>query len=149
MSKMDQLAKQLEKKVEEERQGKLRVLKGRLEFCEKVESLLKDMQGWLAPVLDAGSVSIGKEKLQDVMETEYEVPMLTAKLKDGTPVQIRPVGWNIIGSKGRVDISVGEKNGVLVLKDDGWQILDVGGIKEELILLNSDSLADLIGRLVG
>jgi hypothetical protein len=149
MSKMDELGKKLEKKVEEERQSKLNVLKGRLEYSEKVESLLKDMQGWLVPVLDAGSVSMGKEKLQDLMETEYEVPMLTARLKNGIAVQIRPVGWNIIGSKGRVDISVGEKNGVLVLKDHGWQILDVGGIKEELILLNCDSLADLIGKLVG
>jgi hypothetical protein len=149
MNKMDELANKLEKKVEDERQSKLSLLKGRFDFSEKVESLLKEMRGWLAPVLDAGSVSMGKEKLQDAMETEYEVPMLTAKLKDGTAVQIRPVGWNIIGSKGRVDISVGEKNGVLVLKDDGWQILDVGGVKEELVLLNSDSLADLIGRLVG
>jgi len=47
MNKMDELANKLEKKVEDERQSKLSLLKGRFDFSEKVESLLKEMRdGW-------------------------------------------------------------------------------------------------------
>ena len=97
---------------------------GRLQhYLADVGILFQEIQAWLRPFKDAGSVSysIGRTLITEENLETYEAPEMTMFFADQRVV-LRPAGTNVFGALGRVDILAKNGTATLVLKQWGqWQ----------------------------
>ena len=82
-------------------------------LCQKwiahCETLLSRISEWLQPLEDEGYLEIQRETVSiwEDQFGDYEVPALRLVFLERQILAIRPVGYFVIGSRGRVDITAG------------------------------------------
>ena len=87
----------------------------------ELSRLYKTIEGWLDKLNDTGPVSYDSEKLLSINEVHlgnYQAPIMYVTFGDKRVV-IRPVGTNIFGGFGRVDILGPNGKRTIVMKEWG------------------------------
>lgn len=85
---------------------------------ENVSILFNKVNNWLQEYVDTGRITVETKVINITEETigNYDIPSLIIKLA-GNIVHIKPIGTNMIGTIGRVDV-IGElENRKLILAD--------------------------------
>jgi hypothetical protein len=119
----------------------------------EVKTLYQQVAGWLADLMDEGFVKMGfstKTLTEDFVGT-YEIDVLELDLDVCPPIVFEPVGRNIIGFLGRIDIYIKghetERRMLLQVEgEDGsahwelWKNID----KKEMVPFTGESLEKLL-----
>ena len=93
----------------------------RQKWIDRVEALVNQVDEWAKG--QGWTVVRGRKHIQESAIGLYDVPILEARLSDGQ-IWIKPIGLNVIGADGRVDIeALPTLNRVrLIVRDNQWQI---------------------------
>lgn len=110
--------------------------KKRCEWLEQLGALFNDMENFLRPYTQSGEIEIERIPLQLNEEYlgKYDVEMLTFKI-GREKIVAKPIGAQLIGSKGRVDLSGPRKILKIVLLAAGGPSfstrIKIGAVPEE------------------
>ncbi len=92
-------------------------------WINAVYDLYDQIEKWLQPSIDEKTIFVEKEDITLQEEHIGEYSIASVHLKIGLEIiELVPVATLIIGSNGRVDITLRDKSAMLVHKDDGWKI---------------------------
>ncbi len=145
MAKMDELAARLREKQKKAKRQEIDWDKRKTEWIHQLWELFSSIEQWLSPLVKENLANISRAEFsitEEFMGT-YESPSITIQFPDN-PIQLRPVGRNIIGARGRVDVISMRKRAMLLLHEDGWKI----AIKEQqgfdYKMLDEEAFADLL-----
>ena len=101
--------------------------KKRTQWCEAVVSLMDDVEGWVSQ--EGWACKRFDRTIREDNLGEYVVPQLQIATPQGTIV-VNPIGRNIIGAEGRVDLeSFPSLNRILLIRrDDEWKVFTEAGV---------------------
>jgi hypothetical protein len=93
----------------------------RQQWVARVEALVNEIDQWARS--QGWTVIRGRKPIQESVIGTYDVPILEARLAGGQ-IFVNPIGLNVIGAEGRVDIeAIPTLNRVkLIVRDDQWQV---------------------------
>lgn len=155
MSEMEKLAADLAQKKSQQEQLSQEAKNQYQLWVESLESLHRDMENWLQPLISSGVASIASttvrrsERPNAEMAGSYDAPLLSVTI-NGKELTIDSAGRYVVGSQGAVRLKGVSKEVVLVrLVEDGvdqWKIRTTtnGGQSTKLHELNSDNFAKLL-----
>ncbi|MFH1568771.1 MAG: hypothetical protein ABIL09_12300 [Gemmatimonadota bacterium] len=125
-----------------------------LEDWKRAAQLLLDqIEEWLKPLAQRDYLRMAKEG-KVIVEDEYgqyKLHLLRVRTADGRDVVIEPVGLNVIGGLGRIDVKTESESFMVVREADGGWVLAKrrpgGGPPEKRVWSEEDfrdELADLL-----
>lgn len=121
------------------------------EWLGALEGLRDRLRAALDEPIRAGVLAWLPEERATIQERglTYDVPVWAVGPAGTRRVWIRPVGTDVIGAKGRVDVYHGPRHGMLLWRGgDEWTIRAPGQRGTATVPLTADSFADLIQALL-
>jgi hypothetical protein len=119
--------------------------KRKLRWLKDLNDLYQKIAGWLEQLKTAGSVSYESDLMLSINEEhlgQYQAPIMTVILGDKRVV-FRPIGTNLIGGFGRVDILGPNGKRTLVMKEWGeWQFFSRDVVSSMNVQLNYEPLTE-------
>ncbi len=141
MSSLVEFLRDQKRKLERVQKERAKTLS---EWLSQLEQLFNDIERWLEPAKKEG-LEIGRSKVEISEERlgTYVAPVLEIAFA-GTKVRLEPVGRQVVGALGRVDIYSPLGVNKLVLLTDGWYL--VFDRPEQRLPLTQDTFEDFLRR---
>ena len=142
MSSLVEFLRDQKKKLERVQKERAKALN---EWLLHLDQLFKDIETWLEPAKKEGlEIERGKVEISEEYLGTYLAPVLEIAFA-GTKVRLEPVGRNVIGAFGRVDVFSPLGVHKLVLLTDGWYLV-IGG-PEQRLPLTQDTFEDFLRKV--
>lgn len=109
-----------------------RLEKSKEEWIARIESLYREIEGWLKPLVDKGQLDIQPRdyEITEEMFGTYFPRKLNIRFKlNGRLVELLPKGRHIVGANGRIDMHLGGKIVMILGKENGagWEFVEAFG----------------------
>jgi hypothetical protein len=117
------------------------------EWRSALEDLFRSIRSWLTDAERQKLLRIQEPAydLQEARYGEYPAPGLKIISPTGVTIDIVPVGLNIVGAQGRVDVVCNPKKRVLILKEPGkWYFATLAAKGWDLKEFNEESFWETI-----
>lgn len=95
------------------------------EWRDDLRSLMDTLYGWLRDAEAEGLLRVHRatEPLSESKYGDYDAPSMTIEAPEARTVRVRPVGLDVVGSAGRVDLECGPRRARLIrMGDRTWKI---------------------------
>ncbi|MEN8217594.1 MAG: hypothetical protein ABFS56_14740 [Pseudomonadota bacterium] len=129
------------------------------DWNNKVRELYEQIKEWLKPFENDGLLRFEEESVpvdyfleEEVVSDNTEVKeCLTIKFFNGQTIEFEPVGFNVVGGYGRLDMQLGLRKIMIVLKerDGDWIFTERYGLeKTPTYDFNQDSFEQIVTEFV-
>jgi len=129
-----------------------------IEWQKKVKALYTQIRKWLKPLQDRGYVIFQEEKrsmgTSIINEEDFKPALrdfLTIQFLNGETIEFEPVGFNVVGVYGRVNMQLGLREMMIVLRKKGveWEFAERNeGRKLNFYQFNQDTFEQLVTEFV-
>ncbi len=127
----------------------------RAEWIADLGALMDTLHGWLREAEREGLLKIerGETDIDEARYGAYEAPAMTITAPDGRELLVQPMGLNVLGFQGRVDLECGPRRARLMRgADRAWKLGPATQRSHsmfELVPLDEQAFADVLDDLLG
>ena len=118
------------------------------EWISRIESLYEEIARWLRPLEKKKYLSLRwKERsLEEEPFGEYKASSLVISFYNGRTVALTPIGWFVVGAKGRVDADLGDRHVMIVGSErtEEWQLVIDGTSPATTLPLTEENFEQLL-----
>lgn len=125
------------------------------EWLVDLRRLMDTLHGWLRDAEDEGLLKIDESTvtIEEPRYGTYEASSMTITAPDGRALHVRPVGLDVLGGHGRVDLERGPRRARLLRgADRAWKLglaTQRAHSMFDLVALDEQSFADVVDDLLG
>jgi hypothetical protein len=152
----------LEEILEQKKQNLLKdreeSLTEEIEWQKKVKTLYTQIKKWLEPLQKKGYIRFQEEKrsmgtsiINDADFKPARRDFLTIQFLNGETIEFEPVGFNVVGAYGRVNLQLGLREMMIILRkrDGNWEFAERNeGRKLDFYQFNQDTFEQLVTEFV-